>query len=81
LRGVGFFFGEADVGFDIAGDRSEFVFGRDLFFGALAVAKNSLRFFLIIPEVGLGDAGFEGLQTFAVLRRVKDNSGRVRCAV
>jgi hypothetical protein len=52
-----------------------------LFFGALAIAQNGLRFFLIVPEVGLGDAGFEGLQTFAVLGRVKDNSGRGRCAV
>jgi hypothetical protein len=51
-----------------------------LLFSAFAIAKNGLRFFLIVPEVGLRDAGFEGFQTFAVLRRVKDNSGRVRCA-
>jgi hypothetical protein len=50
-----------------------------LFFGAFAIAKNGLRFFLIVPEIGLRDARFEGFQTFAVLRRVKDNSGRVRC--
>jgi hypothetical protein len=30
-----------------------------LFFGAFAVAKDSLRFFLVVPEVGLSDAGFE----------------------
>jgi hypothetical protein len=30
-----------------------------LFFGALAVAKNGLRCLLIVPEVGLSDAGFE----------------------
>jgi hypothetical protein len=36
--------------------------------------------FLIIPEVGAGYARFEGLQAFAVLRRVKDSSGRGRCA-
>jgi hypothetical protein len=30
-----------------------------LFFRAFAVAKNGLRFFLIVPEVGLGDARFE----------------------
>jgi hypothetical protein len=52
-----------------------------LFFGALAVAQDSLRFFLIVPEIGLSDAGFEGFQTIAVLRRVKDNSGRARCGV
>jgi hypothetical protein len=52
-----------------------------LFFGAFAVAQNGLRFFLVVPEVGLRDAGFEGFQAFAVLRRVKDNSGRARCVV
>jgi hypothetical protein len=30
-----------------------------LFFRAFAVAKNGLRFFLVVPEVGLSDAGFE----------------------
>jgi hypothetical protein len=30
-----------------------------LFFRAFAVAKDALRFFLIVPEVGLSDAGFE----------------------
>jgi len=52
-----------------------------LFFGALAVAKYSLRFFLVVPEVGLSDAGFEGFQAIAVLRGVKDSSGRARCVV
>jgi hypothetical protein len=52
-----------------------------LLFGALAIAENGLRFFLIVPEIGLSDTGFEGFQAFAVLRRVKDNSGRARCGV
>jgi hypothetical protein len=52
-----------------------------LFFGALAVAKYGLRFFLVVPEVWLSDAGFEGLQAFTVLRGVKDSSGRARCVV
>jgi hypothetical protein len=52
-----------------------------LFFGALAVAKDGLRFFLVVPKIGLSDSSFEGFQTFAVLRRVKDNSGRARCVV
>jgi hypothetical protein len=47
-----------------------------LLFGALAVSKDGLRFFLVVPEVGLGDASFEGFQTFAVLRSVKESSGR-----
>jgi len=50
-----------------------------LFFSALAITQNGLRLFLVVPEIGLSDAGFEGFQTFAVLRRVKDNSGRARC--
>jgi hypothetical protein len=32
--------------------------------------------FLIVPEIGVGDARFEGLQALAVLRRVKDSSER-----
>jgi hypothetical protein len=52
-----------------------------LFFGAFSIAKNGLRFFLVVPEIGLSDAGFEGFQTLAILRGVKDNSGRARCVV
>jgi hypothetical protein len=52
-----------------------------LFFGALAIAEDGLRFFLVVPEIRLSDAGFERFQTFAVLRGVKDNSGRARCVV
>jgi hypothetical protein len=47
-----------------------------LLFGALAVAQDGLRFFLLVPEIGLGDAGFEGFQFFSVLRGVKDSSAR-----
>jgi hypothetical protein len=46
-----------------------------LLFGALAFAENALRGFLIAPEIGVGDAGFERLQSFAVGFGVKDNSG------
>ena len=63
-----------DVGFEIAGERGEFVVGGDLVFGAFAVAQDGLRGFLIIPEIGLGDAGFEGLQALPMWRSVKDNS-------
>jgi hypothetical protein len=47
-----------------------------LLFGALAVAKNGLRLFLVVPEIGLSNTRFEGFQTFAVLRSVKESSGR-----
>jgi hypothetical protein len=33
-----------------------------------------LRGFLIIPEIGLGDARFEGFQALAMWRGVKDSS-------
>jgi hypothetical protein len=74
LLGVRLFRRETDVGFDVACQVGEFFVGVDLVFGALAVAKDSLCSVLIIPEVGIGYAGFEGLQTFAVLRSVKENS-------
>jgi hypothetical protein len=59
LLGVGFFFCEANVGLDVAGDGSQLIVGGNLFFRAFAVAKNRLRFFLLVPEVGLSDAGFK----------------------
>lgn len=64
-----------DVGFKVAADESELFVGSNLLFGALAFAQNALRSFLIAPEIRVGDAGFERLQTFAVGLGVKDNSG------
>jgi hypothetical protein len=46
-----------------------------LFFRALAVAQDGLGRFLIVPEIGLSDAGFEGFQAFTMGSGVKDNSG------
>ncbi len=76
LLGVGFFAGESDVSLDVTGDGGKLLVGGNLFFSALAVAKNGLRFFLVVPEVGISNAGFERFQTFAVLRSVKESSGR-----
>ena len=59
LLGVGFFFCQANVGLDVAANGTQPVVGGNLFFGAFAVAKDGLRFFLVVPEVGLRDAGFE----------------------
>jgi hypothetical protein len=66
---------QGDVGLDIAGQRGELGVGGNLIFAALAVAENGLRGFLVVPEVGLGDARFQGFQALAVLRGVKENSG------
>jgi hypothetical protein len=48
-----------DVRVEIAGKRSEFFVSGDLIFGALAVAQDGLRGFLIAPKIGRGDARFE----------------------
>lgn len=74
LFGVGLFLRQVDVSLNVAGDRGKSCIRGNLLFGALSVAKNGLRRFLIVPEIRLGDARFEGFQSFAVLRRVKDNS-------
>ncbi len=76
LLDVGLFLREMDVRFDIAGDGRKLLVRGNLFFGALALAKNALSSFLIAPEMGFGDARFESLQALAVLRRVKDSSAR-----
>jgi len=47
-----------------------------LIFDLLAIAENALRFFLIVPEIGVGGAGFEGFQASAVLGSVKESSAR-----
>jgi hypothetical protein len=77
LLDVGLFLSEMDVGFDVAGDGGELFVGGNLFFGALALTENALRRFLIAPEIGVGDAGFERPQALTVLRSVKDSSERV----
>jgi len=66
-----------DVGLDVAGDGGELLIRGDLFFGALPLSENPLRGFLIAPEIRVGDALFERFQALAVLRGVKDSSGRV----
>jgi hypothetical protein len=65
---------EVNVGVEIAGKRIELFVGGNLIFRALAVAQDGLRGFLIVPEIGRGDAGFEGFQAFAMGSGVKDNS-------
>jgi hypothetical protein len=65
-----------NIGVEIAGKRSELFVGRDLIFGALAIAQNGLRSVLIVPEIRRGNARFERFQSFAMGRGVKDNSER-----
>ena len=73
---VGLFLGEMAVRLNVAGDGREFRVRGNLFFGALALAENALRGFLIVPEIGVSDAFFENFQALAILRRVKDSSAR-----
>ena len=65
-----------NIGFEIAGERSKFFVSGNLIFGALAIAQDALRRFLIAPEIGISCASLEGFQALAILRRVKDSSAR-----
>jgi hypothetical protein len=47
-----------------------------LLFCALAVLQDELSGILIVPETRIRDAGFQGVQTFAILFNVKDSSAR-----
>jgi hypothetical protein len=76
LHRIGFFLREMDVSLDVAGDRRKLFVCANLLFGAFAVAENALRCFLVVPEIGIGDARFESFQALTVLRRVKDSSAR-----
>jgi hypothetical protein len=63
-----------DVGIQVAGKRSELFVGGDLIFRTLTITQDRLRGFLIVPEIRLCDACFEGLQTLAMWSSVKDSS-------
>jgi hypothetical protein len=65
---------EVDVSIEVARERDELFVGGNLLFGAFAVAQDGLRGFLIVPEIGLTDASFEGFQALAMRSGVKDNS-------
>jgi hypothetical protein len=65
-----------NIGFEIAGEGSKFLVGGNLIFGALAIAEDALRRFLIVPEIGIGGASLEGFQALTILWRVKDSSAR-----
>lgn len=55
---IGFRFREVDVRLDVARQAGKFFISGDGIFGALALFQDRLRFFLIVPEVGIGNAGF-----------------------
>ena len=75
LFSVGFFMRQVDVRVEVAGKRGQLFVGGNLLFRAFAIAQDGLRGFLIAPELGRRDAGFEGFQAFAMWRGVKDSSG------
>ena len=81
LLNVGLFLSEMNICFDVAGDGGELLVSSNLFLGALAFAENALSGFLIVPEIGVGDALFESLQALPPLRCVKDSSARARCVL
>jgi len=61
LLGIGFFLRQVDVRVEVAGKRGQLFVGGNLLLRALAIAQDGLRGFLIVPEIGLCDAGLEGL--------------------
>ena len=65
-----------NIGFEIAVERSKFFVCSNLFFGAFAIAQDALCGVLVVPEIGIGNAGFEDFQALAILWRVKDSSAR-----
>jgi hypothetical protein len=56
LRVVGFFLGEADVGFDVADTALQGFIGGQAVFDDFALLQGGLRFALILPKIGI--AGF-----------------------
>jgi hypothetical protein len=79
LLGIGFFLRQVYVRLEVAGKRGKLFVGGNLFFRAFAIAQDGLRGFLIVPEIGLCDAGFEGFQALAMWSGVKDSSEPSRC--
>jgi len=80
LLDIGLFLSKMDVCLDVTRDRGESLIRGNLLFGALSLAENALRSFLVVPKIGVGDACFESLQALTVLWRVKDSSARARRA-
>ena len=76
LFGVAFALGEIDISLDVAGEPFQLFIRGKLRFHALAVAQNALRFFLIVPEIGIGGTLLEGFQACAVLWGVKESSAQ-----
>jgi hypothetical protein len=68
------------ISFEIAFDGGEFLGGAHAFFYFLALGQSFLRFFLVLPEIGRGDAGFQFVQDFLLAGEVKDSSVLARCA-
>jgi hypothetical protein len=81
LGGIGFFVSERDVRLDVAREQIELGVGGELVLGALAVAQDGLRGFLIVPEIGLCDFSFQRFQQFLVVGNVKDSSALKLCEV
>jgi hypothetical protein len=74
---VGFTLSQFDIGFEITGDRGELFICGKRNFCTLSFPQDILRFFLIVPEIGIRGAFFQSLQACAILRNVKDSSARV----
>ena len=76
LLGICLFLDKVDIGLQVTTYRHELFVRGNLLFGAFAFAQNSLGGFLVVPEIGFGNARLQRFQAFAVARCVKDSSGR-----
>jgi hypothetical protein len=54
LLGARFLAGQSNVGFDVAGKTRQLLPCGDLLFRLLALAKNPLGLFLVLPKAGAG---------------------------
>lgn len=76
LGAIGFFFGKAEIGFDVARFGVERLLGGNAILELLAFLQNGLRLRLIVPKVGGAYFCFKFLELLLRGGRVKDNSGR-----
>jgi threonine/homoserine/homoserine lactone efflux protein len=79
LRVVGFFAREIEVRLDVAGFGVESFFRVHAVFHLLALLQESLRLFLVLPEVGIAYFFFQSGELFSSGAGVKESSARARC--
>jgi hypothetical protein len=80
LRAIGFFLGQAEIGFQVARLGRERLLGVDAFLVPFPLLKEGLSLRLIVPEIGGAYLLFRLGELLGGVASVKDNSARVRRA-